>query len=335
MRVEVTDSGKNHNKKYYTARGFMKYLNVCILGGSGFVGSHLAGQLSKQGYLIKVLSRHPQKQKHLKVFPHLKIIQADVHNPHDLETHFAGCDVVINLVGILNEKGDSGKGFRKVHVELMGKILDACKITHVKRLLHVSALNASAANGKSHYLRSKGEVEALIRNAVHLDSTVFRPSVIFGADDSFINRFSDLLQSVPFVFPLACPDARFAPVYVGDVVTKMIDALEDPNTIGQTYDLCGPKEYTLREIVDTIQNVAGLNRLIINLSDRLSRMQASAMNYVPGKPFSTDNYKSLQVDSICSKGNVCKTTLEEMLPLFLGNQRKSLKYQAYRRSARR
>ena len=154
---------------------------------------------------------------------------------------YSGNDAVIHLVGILNEKGRDGRGFRAVHVELPRKVVQACRETGVRRILHMSALHA--AQGPSHYLRTKGEGEDLVHAAAAegLRVTSFRPSVIFGPRDSFINRFAGLLRFAPFFFPLACPDARFAPVYVGDVARAFALTLEDPRSFGRRYDLCGPR----------------------------------------------------------------------------------------------
>src|SRR5690606_4508306 len=126
--------------------------------------------------------------------------------------------------------------------------------------------------------------------------TSFRPSVIFGPGDSFFNRFARLLKRVPLVFPLACPNARFAPVYVGDVAEAFARALKDPQLYGRRLALCGPREYTLQQLVAYTAECLGLRRLILPLPDFLSRIQAAIFDFVPGKPFSTDNYRSTLVD---------------------------------------
>lgn len=199
------------------------------------------------------------------------------------------------MVGILNESGRKGAGFDQAHVELVRKLIDACRFAGVRRLLQVSALNAG--KGSSYYLLSKGRAEELIRKAPDLDSTIIQPSVIFGDGDAFFNRFAALLKLAP-ALPLACPNARMQPVWVGDVVAAMAAALDDPKFNGKTLIMVGPEQYSLRELVQLTAVTAGLKRRVIGLPDVLSRMQGLLMDFVPGKPFSSDNYRSLQIDNV-------------------------------------
>ncbi len=275
---------------------------ICLLGGTGFVGRHLLSMLSKQGRHIHVLSRHPQRHRDLAVLPGVQLIQANVHDIVNLRQHFTNADAVINLVGILNERRDNGKEFHRVHVELTRNIIHACHDRGIRRLLHMSALNADPAAG-SYYLRSKGEAEQLVLQAKDLDATCFRPSVIFGHGDSFINRFAAILKITPLFFPLACGYTRFAPVYVGDVARAFADSLDMQACFDQRYDLCGPHSYTLQEIVEYVNQTLELKRIINPLGNALSRLQASLLEHVPGKPFSKDNFRSLQTDSVCPKGS--------------------------------
>lgn len=298
--------------------------NVCILGGAGFVGGHLVTRLARDGHRIKVLDRRPERRADLRVIPGVELIAANVQEPAILEREFEGCDVVINLVGILNEKGHDGKGFRQAHVELPRKVVDTCRKRGIRRLLHMSALGADAAYGHSHYQRTKGEGENLVHASADLDVTSFRPSVIFGPGDSFFNRFGGLLKLAP-VFPLAGAETRFQPVYVGDVVEAYARALDKRATFGQRYDLCGPTIYTLKELVEYTARVLGLKRVIVPLGDRIARLQANVMEYVPGKPFSRDNYLSLKKDNICSGDfpeifEVKPTPLESVVPSYLGRK---------------
>ncbi|MCW9004601.1 MAG: complex I NDUFA9 subunit family protein, partial [Gammaproteobacteria bacterium] len=212
----------------------MKIKQICILGGSGFVGTYIASRLAADGYQVKILTRNRERCKHLLVLPGLKIVTTDIQQQEHLETHFKDVDAVINLIGILNEKGHQGKGFRAVHLELPRKILNACQQTKVQRILHMSALNADASSSPSHYLRSKGEGENHLHAfAGKIQVTSFRPSVIFGPGDSFLNRFAQILKTTPVFLPLACPDSRFSPVYVGDVASSFINALTDKTTYGK------------------------------------------------------------------------------------------------------
>lgn len=296
---------------------------ICVLGGTGFVGRHLAARLTRDKHDIVVLTRHAARHRDLLVLPTLRLAQGDVHDPEFLRRQFEHRDVVINLVGILNEKGRSGRGFARTHAELPQKIAQACRLSGVRRLLHMSALHASA-RAPSHYLRTKaaGEEAALKAHETGLAVTSFRPSVIFGPGDGFLNRFAGLLRVAPGVFPLACPDARFQPVYVDDVARALAQSIDSRKTFGRAYDLCGPRVYTLREIVEYVARLVGKRVRVIGLKDNLSYLQALLMEFAPGKPFSLDNYRSLQIDSVCGQGfpeifGVKPTNLEEIAPTYL------------------
>ncbi|MGH8196681.1 MAG: complex I NDUFA9 subunit family protein [Steroidobacteraceae bacterium] len=286
--------------------------SICLLGGSGFVGTHLAAALAREGWRITVPTRDPARARHLAPIPSLRLVAADIHDPSQLATLCAGRQVVINLVGILNERGRNGSGFTRVHVELVRKLVDACRRQHVDRLLHLSALNADADHGVSHYLRSKGQGERIIRQESDpgLRWTIFQPSVIFGPRDDFANRFARLLRAIPVGLPLARPGARFAPVWVGDVVAAMLRALADDATAGESYELCGPERMTLREIVCQVRDRLGLTRAVIGIPDTVARLQAAICDFVPGKPFSTDNYRSLLVDSVCKVNGLARLGIQ-------------------------
>ncbi|MFZ5589496.1 MAG: complex I NDUFA9 subunit family protein [Pseudomonadota bacterium] len=313
----------------------MKIKTVCVLGGSGFVGRHLIHHLTERGYDVRVLTRHRERHRDLLVLPTLTLFEADVYNVQTLTDHFSGCDAVINLIGILNEKQHDGSGFRRAHVTLPHIVIKACANTGIERLLHMSALNADARNGPSYYLRSKGEGEDLVHSIEGLQVTSFRPSVIFGPGDSFFNRFAQLLKRIPLLFPLACPRARFAPVYVEDVAEAFTRALANPATFGARYDLCGPRVYTLQELVEYSARVLGIRRKIIGLSDNLSHLQARIFEWLPGKPFSLDNYHSLQRDSVCRGAfpevfEIKPQPLESVVPAYLVPHSIKLRYQHYR-----
>ena len=315
----------------------MKINRVCILGGSGFVGHHLACRLARRGIQCRIPSRHPQRHRDLEVLPGVRPVAADIFDPASLKAQFSGCDAVINLVGILNESGDEG-GFRRAHVELVDRVVEACKAAGVTRLLHMSALNADRERGPSRYLSTKGEGENHAHGHPEIRVTSFRPSVIFGPGDSFFNRFAELLSLVPAPFPLACPDARFAPVYVGDVADAFIRALADPATWGRRYDLCGPRIFTLRELVRYSADNLGLARPIIGLGDSASILQARILERLPGQPFSYDNYLSLQVDSLCRHNGLIELGIEpadvdSIVPLYLGARSKQGRLARLRRLA--
>lgn len=294
---------------------------IGILGGSGFVGHHLCAALARQGHHLRVPTRRRDSHRDLLVLPTLTLIECNVHDPAALSQALEGCDVVINLVGILNEKGHDGSGFHRAHVELPQKVIDVCRANNIHRLLHMSALGADADNGPSFYQRTKGEGERLVHDS-GLTVTTFRPSVMFGDGDSFFNRFGGLLRLTPGLFPLACADARFAPVFVGDVVEAYSRAIDRPGTYGKGYELCGPRVYTLRQLVEYTASVLGIKRRVIPLPDWLSRLQANILEYFPGKPFSRDNYLSMQRDNICSGGfpaefGIIPRSLESEVPKYL------------------
>lgn len=269
-------------------------MRIALLGATGFVGHTLLPELSAAGHSCTVLSRYCPGCRELALIPGVEVRQANIYDDEQLRIQFADADAVINMVGILNESGRKGTGFNRAHVELVEKIIAACRASGLRRLVQVSALNAG--KGNSHYLLSKGRAEALIRAADDLDSTIVQPSVIFGDGDSFINRFAGLLKLTP-VLPLACPEAKMQPVWVGDVAAAMTLALDDAKTFGQTLIMVGPETFSLRELVEFAASAAGLKRKIIGLPDSLSRLQGWVMDFVPGKPFSSDNYLSLQIDS--------------------------------------
>lgn len=314
---------------------------ICILGGGGFVGRAIIARLSKQRCKVRVLTRRRARHRDLLVLPGVDVIEADIHHIPALEYYFRDCDAVINLVGILNEKRDNGIGFRRVHVDLVEKIVHVCQQTGITRLLHMAALHADAKNAPSYYLRSKGEALDLLQAATDLEITSFCPSVIFGPGDSFFNRFAGMLRLMPGVMPLACGNARFAPIYVGDVAEAFVRSLNNPHTYGQRYELCGPRVYTLKQLVEYTAQQMGSKRWVIGLGPGLSKLMANVFEYVPlFKPITRDNYRSLQVDSVCAGPfptifGINPHTVEEIVPTYLGHQYARAQYNLLRRHARR
>jgi NADH dehydrogenase len=288
----------------------MRPLSVCILGGTGFLGTRLTARLLKDSHRVTVLSRDRELHKHLLVLPGLMLENCDIYDEAQLSERLRGKDVVVNLVGILNERWFGGAGFRRAHTELTRTLLLAARSANVARLLQVSALGASV-DAPSHYLRSKGEAEKLIREqGGALDWTLFQPSVIFGPGDSFLNRFAQLLASAPGVLPLARPNARFQPVFVDDVVDAMLRCLRGGASSRQTYQLGGPQIYTLREVVQLVARITGRRRWIAGLPDVLGRLEAAVFDFVPGRPFSSDNYRSLKVDSVCTEDGFARLKIK-------------------------
>ena len=312
---------------------------IAILGGTGFVGQSLCNRLSKDGYKLKVPTRNREYNRdNLILLPNLELIETDIHNSDDLKELLIDCDAVINLVGILNEKRNNGKGFRKVHVELVKNLISICKVHGIRRILQISALGADAKNGKSFYLKTKGEAEKLLRsNSVGIKTTILKPSVIFGKKDSFFNRFAKLLKICPFFFPLACYKTKFSPIYVLDVVEMIAKSINDPNSYDKRYQLCGPKTYSLKNLISFTSETLDLKCVIIPLNNTLSYIQARVFDFLPNKPFSTDNYLSAQTDSICEcndlfRYNIKPTAIEDIVPQYLAGYKYYSFYSMFRKN---
>jgi len=308
----------------------VKLDNVLVLGGSGFVGRHLVAALAANGIRVTVPSRHRERAKHLLPLPTVDVVETDIMAPGALEALAGGRQAVINLVGILH--GD----FERVHAELPRRVVAACRARGVGRLLHMSALGASPG-APSEYLRTKAAGEQAALAATDLAVTAFRPSVIFGPEDAFLNTFAALARTFP-VLPIACPQARFQPVYVADVAQAMCRALDDLSTHGKTYELCGPRQYTLKELVELVCEMTGRHRAVIGLSDRLSYWQAFVMERLPGKLITRDNRRSMQVPNVCAgvfPFGIRPEALEAAAPAYLAPAGPRERYPRLRWRARR
>jgi uncharacterized protein YbjT (DUF2867 family) len=282
----------------------MDIKKVLLLGGSGFVGTYIANRLSERAIEVVVPTRRRERTKALIMLPHVDMVEANISDEKTLVKLMQGCDAVINLVGILHSRDVKlpySRDFAEAHVELPKKIVAACKTAGVRRLIHMSALGADP-KGPSEYLSSKGDGEQTVLAARNeLDVTVFRPSVIFGLGDSFLNTFASALKTLPF-FPLGFGHAKFQPVWVADVADAFVDALGNAATVGQAYDLCGPKVYTLRELVDYTAELTGSRARIIALPEGLAYLQAGLMWLSPKPILSPDNLRSMEVDNVCQPG---------------------------------
>ena len=312
----------------------MDVTTVCVFGGSGFVGRHICHQLAARGYRARVPTRDRERAKQLLLLPTVELIESDVHDARAITRAVHGADAVINLIGVLHG-GRGRQSFAQAHVELARKIIAACREEDVRRYLHMSALNADS-HSRSAYLRSKGEAEAIVRVS-GLDVTVFRPSVIFGPQDSFLNLFAKVMGLLPVV-ALGSPDARFQPIFVEDVAAAFVGSLEDVKSFGQRFDLCGPKIYTLRELVEYVGHTVGHPRPIIGLNDTLSYWQAFAMEWLPVKLLTRDNYYSMKIDSVCHcefPFGIRPTALEAVAPDWLTRRTPRSRYYRYRNRAGR
>jgi len=282
---------------------------VLILGGTGFVGRHVCEKLVYAQVRVTVPTRRRRNANHILMLPTLDVVEANIHDEAALQQLISGHDAVVNLVAILQGNEAS---FDTAHVQLADKIARACEATGVRRVVHVSALGADVRNPDglpSMYLRSKSRGEQVLRHAA-LDLTVLRPSVIFGAEDKFLNVFAQLQQFLP-VMPLAGAHAMFQPVWVEDVASAIVHCLDDKNfhtTNSQTYEACGPEIFSLRQLVQLAGQYAGVNgsrgRPVIGLPNALARLQARLMELMPGEPvLSRDNLDSMKVPNIAT-GNV-------------------------------
>lgn len=316
-----------------------KIKRVAVLGGTGFVGRVLVQQLTKANYQVVIPSRERERHRDLLVNPKILLKQTNIHNGKALTHAIKDCDAVINLVGVLHDSKKPEYSFQGAHVELAKTVIAACETAGIERYLHMSSLKADAEKSPSKYLRSKGEAQN-IAFASKLRVTAFRPSVIFGENDSFIKLFAGLLKIPNPIFALPSPNARFAPVHVEDVCMAFIKALEDVNTYGRYFSCCGPKIYSMRELIELIRDELGVKRKIIGLNDTLSKLTANILGIMPGKPFTKDNYQSMQVNSICKDNGLHKLgikprSLESEISHILNLLPSKSRLDDYRRTAAR
>ncbi|MDX3907068.1 MAG: complex I NDUFA9 subunit family protein [Pigmentiphaga sp.] len=305
----------------------MIYPRILVLGGSGFIGSHLVARLAAQGRKLLVPTRRYINARHLLPLPTVDIVEADLFDDAALARLLQEQDAVINLVGVLHgDRGTPyGKTFRKLHVELPERIAQACVAKGVTRFLHMSALGADS-KGASMYQRSKGDGEAAVRRVFDAwpdgALTIFRPSVVFGPDDRFLNMFASLARWLP-ALPVAGASARLQPIYVGDLTEAMANALDDRRTYGKAYPLAGPQAYTLRELIEKAAAWSGHRRRVVPLPMGLGKLQAAFMEMLPGTPLiSRDNLDSLATDNVLESPlapelGVHPSSLEALAPDYL------------------
>jgi len=335
----------------------MTYQNILVLGGTGFVGQCLVELLTARGCRVCVPTRRRRRGRELLVLPSVEVIEADIGDPATLRSLLAGRDAVINLVGVLHDTGAAarpgtstgatptpryGPGFAAAHVELPRRLVAACREQGVPRLLHVSALGASA-DGPSAYLRSKADGERIVREAPALTATVFRPSVVFGSGDHFLNLFATLAAWLPILL-IGRPQARLQPVWVRDLAAAMCTALDARAAFGQTYEICGPTIYSLRELVHFAARAAGHPRPVVGLPDSLAYLMAAGFELLPGPTLlSRDNLRSLTIDNVASvqpyapapELAMLPTPLEPEASLFLAGLHPRTRYAGFRARARR
>ena len=314
---------------------------VAVLGGTGFVGrsvcEHLVRAAGGASLTIVVPTRRAMHGNSVRFLPGVEVRVADVHDDTALARLLSGCDAVVHLVAILH---GSAREFEHVHAVLPQRLARACQAVGVRRMVHVSALGV-AADAPSNYLRSKAAGEAALK-AAPLDLTILRPSVIFGADDRFLNLFAEL-QAVFPVLPLAGQDARFQPVWVEDVAEAIVRCLQRRETIGQTIECAGPEVWTLGDLVRAAGRWSGHERPILPLPMGAGRLQALTMELLPGTPLmSRDNLDSMHVPNVAS-GNlpgletlgIRPSSLASVAPAYLGHSDGRTRLNALRAMARR
>ena len=291
----------------------MQHHHIILLGGSGFIGNQLAFSLANNGCKVTVPCRRPHRQRHLTVHPNIRVIEANVFDEDQLNNLCRNQHAAINLIGILHESRSGD--FRKVHVDFVKTLVAACSKNNIRRLLHISALGADEGSGTSKYLRSKGEGENLLHTfgRKNMQVTSFQPSVVFGPQDDFINRFASILKITPGLFPLACPKSQLAPVYVNDLVTRIVDSVDSKATHSKRISICGPEVFTLQEIIELIIEATAAPCRVLPMGDGLSKLQARILGLLPGKIFTMDNYRSLQTPNVCKDGDLCETSLRRYL----------------------
>lgn len=287
----------------------MLHSRILVVGGSGFIGTHVVSRLSAQGRSVIVPTRRRERARHLILLPTVDVVETDVSDPTLLPSLVAGCDAVVNLVGVLHGRpgrGDDpwGPDFGRAHVDLPARLVDACRSAGVRRLVHVSALGVTDGGKNtlpSRYLRSKAAGEEKVRQARDIDWTILRPSVVFGADDAFLRLFGRLQRVLP-VMALAKAESRFQPVWVGDVAQAIVNALDRPALYGRTCALAGPEVFTLRQLVRLAGTWSGHPRPVIGLPSGLGRLTAWMMEHAPGEPLMTrDNLDSMTIDNVSAR----------------------------------
>jgi uncharacterized protein YbjT (DUF2867 family) len=326
----------------------VRHHRILAIGGGGFIGRYVVDRLAAHVASVVVPTRRRDHVKQLIVLPTAEVIDADVNDPVVLGRLVSDCDAVINLVGILHgdypptRNAPYGSQFLQAHVELPRRIVAACERHGVRRLLHMSALGADP-KAPSMYLRSKGDGERAAQSSSLVETTVFRPSVVFGREDRFLNLFARMARWTP-VLAIGRPAARLQPVWVADVAGAIVNSLDNVETYGRTYELCGPRIYTLREVVQFAARASGHPRLVLGLPDAVAKAVAWVFEHLPGEPvMSRDNLDSLKVDSVASRQpywpapelGIGPTPMEPEAVLYLAGLHPRTRFSAFRARARR
>ncbi len=302
---------------------------ITIFGGTGFIGRHLVRRLAKTGATIRIATRDAEKALLLKPMGdvgQIVPVACSVRSDASVAKAIGNADIVINLIGILFEKG--GNTFEALHVETAARIARLAKEAGAKKLIHMSALGASE-NASAKYARSKYAGEKAVRTFFP-DATIFRPSIVFGPEDHFFNRFASLARFAPALPLIGGGTTKFQPVYVGDVAEATARALTHTNAAGKTFELGGPQIYTFRELLELMLEQTGRKRCLINLPWGLAKLQAAFLELAPKPPLTCDQVEMLKTDNVVASGakastdlGINPTALEVILPTYLDRFRKA------------
>ncbi|MDP8912589.1 MAG: complex I NDUFA9 subunit family protein [Pseudomonadota bacterium] len=270
---------------------------VTLFGGGGFVGRYVAQQIYKTGARVRIAQFDARKAFFLKPLGGLGQTQfaaVDIRNPAQVAAAVKNSDAVVNLVGVL--KGD----FQGLHVGGARNVAEACAAEGVESLVHISAIGADP-NSPSAYGRTKGEGEQAVR-AAFPNATIMRPSVVFGREDNFINRFAGMVRLSP-ILPVIRGATRFQPVYAADVGKAVMKAALDPHGCGgKTYELGGPQILTMRELMEWISQTTEHNRMLVDIPDPIAKLIARGLGWLPGAPITWDQWLMLQRDNVVAEG---------------------------------
>ncbi|MDN5865536.1 MAG: complex I NDUFA9 subunit family protein [Gammaproteobacteria bacterium] len=302
---------------------------IVVFGGTGFIGRELITRLARSGAYVTLFARHPQRCQELGVLQRVRAVTGDVRDPLAVARALAGQHVAVNLVGVL---AAPPKPMRALHVDWPARLAEGGSA--LEHIVHVSAAGANSS-GPSRYLATKHEGEARLRETA-APWTILAPSVVFGPGDTLFNRFASLLRMAPGVMPVVRAQARFSPVYVGDVAEAVIAVLTRPDYAGQRIELGGPEAWTMRGILAYTCRQLGLKRLLVDVPDPLARLQGAVMGLLPGQPFSTDQYRSLTVDTdvgdaALSALGIEPAAVEAHVPFYLGAVSRQAQFDRFRR----
>jgi NADH dehydrogenase len=306
----------------------MKTHQIAVLGGSGFIGRYVVKRLAERGEVVAVAGRHAGAAKFLKLkgdVGQVGLVNIALDDEALLPAFLAGKDALINCVGILREHGR--QRFDLVHHAAPARLARLAREAGVPRFIHISAIGADLRSASA-YGRSKAAGEQAVRDAFPT-ATILRPSIVFGPEDDFFNRFAALATISPFVPLIGGGETRFQPVYVGDVADAVVRALDDPAAAGRTYELGGPKIYTFRALMELMLAEIKRRRLFIDLPFALATLQARLMAILPNPPLTPDQVEMLKRDNVVSSGALTLATLglepnavEAILPLYLDRFRR-------------